>query len=176
MGRTSEDPVGRLRLNYRRARLLRISAELERWREAYETRSVEPTPPHLGWIRYVRDALDMNGFQLARRAGVRQPTVARLEQKEREETITLRALRRAAHALGCELFYALVPRSTLRELQEAQVRRAVAEMGRGSPCAPEDTEELVRELLVRMPRWIWGSFEYPALYGMIEPGTDAKDE
>src|SRR5688572_17216127 len=68
------------RIKHRRSCLLRVSAELERWREVAATRSLSLTHPHLGWIRYVRDALHMSGYQLAKRVGVRQPTVARLEQ------------------------------------------------------------------------------------------------
>lgn len=165
MKRTAGGSHARLGLSYRRARLLRISRELERWREVAATRSLSLTQPHMGWIRYIRDALNMNGFQLARRAGVRQPTVARLEQKERDGTITLRALGRVARALGCELVYALVPRTPLTTVVDEQVRRAVAAALRTAQRHAVDEEELARDLLVRMPRWIWGSWDYPQLYG-----------
>jgi predicted DNA-binding mobile mystery protein A len=168
MGRKREGQAARVRLAFRRAGLLRISAEMERWREANGRQSVRLTQPHLGWIRYVRDALNMNGHQLARRMGIRQPTLARLEQKEREGTVTLGALRRAANALGCELVYSLVPRTSLADVVEAQVRRAVAAVSRHSPTDPRDPEELTRELLVSMPGWIWGSWEYRELYDVGE--------
>jgi predicted DNA-binding mobile mystery protein A len=163
----SDKALARARINYRRSCLLRVSAELERWRQVAATRSVSLTHPHLGWIRYLRDALHMSGFQLAQRLGVRQPTAARLEQKEREGTITVRALRRVAHALGCELVYALIPRATLKDIMDEQVARAAA--AAAAKTAQQETtmdaEELERELLVRMPGWIWGSWEYPELYG-----------
>ena|SRR5688572_16835136 len=166
----SDKALARARINYRRSCLLRVSAELERWREVAATRSLSLTHPHLGWIRYVRDALHMSGYQLAKRVGVRQPTVARLEQKEREGTITVRALRRVAHGLGCELVYALIPRTTLRDIMDEQVARAAAaaaaKAARAHQEDPTAAQELERELLVRVPGWIWGSLEYPELYGV----------
>jgi predicted DNA-binding mobile mystery protein A len=169
MTQASEDRVvARARISYRRAGLLRTSAELERWREVAEAQKLNLKPPYRGWIRYIRDALHMNGFQLARRVGVRQPSIARLEQKEREETITLRALRRVAHALDCELVYALIPRRPLKDVMGEQVRRAAAvAMPLTSPAHEQlAAEELERELLVRMPTWIWGTWDHPELYGV----------
>jgi predicted DNA-binding mobile mystery protein A len=139
-----------------RNRLLNVSAELQQWQPRRR--------PVCGWIRYIRDALNMNAFQLGRRIGVRQPTMARLEQKERDGTITLNALARVAQGLDCVLVYGLVPRASLASLVDEQARRAV----RLTAGEPADTEELERTLLVRMPRWIWGSWEQPQLYGMAE--------
>jgi predicted DNA-binding mobile mystery protein A len=178
MGRKSEGSGARLRLSHRRSRLLRISAELDRWRERDAlpgtSTGVSMSRPHVGWVRYIRDALNMSGFQLARRLNVRQPTLARLEQKEREETITLRALRRVANGLGCDLVYALVPRVSLTETIEQQARRAVTVALRDLPGAPAGTEELVRELLVRMPRWMWGTIDHPELFGASETGRSGN--
>jgi DNA-binding MarR family transcriptional regulator len=42
------------------------------------------TPPRAGWIRTLREALGMTATQLARRMGVAQPTVTKLEQSEVE--------------------------------------------------------------------------------------------
>ena len=70
-----------------------------------------PKPPS-GWIKAVREALDMTVRQFAARLGVTPSNVVRLEQRERDETISLDALRRAANALDCDLVYAVVPRGT----------------------------------------------------------------
>ncbi len=48
--------------------------------------------------------------QFAARLGVSPSNVVRLEQRERDDTISLAALRRAADALDCDLVYAVVPR------------------------------------------------------------------
>jgi predicted DNA-binding mobile mystery protein A len=74
--------------------------------------------PVRGWIKAVRQALGMTTAQLAKRLGVKQPTVVALEQSEAKGTIELATLRRVAEALDCTLVYALVPNKPL----EAMVR------------------------------------------------------
>jgi predicted DNA-binding mobile mystery protein A len=82
-------------------------------------------PPH-GWVRAIRDALGMSTTQLARRLGVDQSNVVRLEQSEMNDTVRLGTLRRAAEALDCTLVYALVPNSSLGETVAAQTRKVAA--------------------------------------------------
>src|ERR1700723_134805 len=76
------------------------------------------TAPARGWIKAVREALGMTTAQLAKRLGVKQPSVVALEQSEAKGTIELATLRRVAQALDCTLVYALVPNKPL----EAMVR------------------------------------------------------
>lgn len=83
--------------------------------------------PHGGWIRATRDALGMSGSELAERMGVRQQSVHNLEVSERRNTIQLDTLARAADAMGCDLVYALVPRSSLEESVRSRARRKAAE-------------------------------------------------
>ncbi len=72
-----------------------------------------------GWLRGVRQALGMRVAEVAGRLKTGKSEVYRLEVSEARETITLRKLRAAAEAMGCELVYALVPaRGTLEELAE----------------------------------------------------------
>ena len=71
--------------------------------------------PPKGWIRAVRDALGMTTAQFAKRLGVSQPRIIRLEKSEVDGTITLHTLQRAAEALGCRLVYTLVPQKPLAE-------------------------------------------------------------
>ncbi len=91
----------------------------------------QPTAaPRSGWIRAVRDALGMSMSELARRMGVSKARIGQIEQGERENTITLDTLERAADALGCRVEYVLVPREPLDDLVWAQARaKARAEIG-----------------------------------------------
>lgn len=77
-------------------------------------------PPGGGWIRTIRNALGMSATQLARRLGVAQPTLTKLEQSEAAGRIQLDSLRRVAAALDCDVVYALVPRRPLQEMVEAR--------------------------------------------------------
>ena len=76
--------------------------------------------PRTGWIRAIREALGMSATQLARRMGVAQPTLTKLEQSEAADRIQLDSLRRVAAALDCDVVYALVPRRPLQEMVEAR--------------------------------------------------------
>jgi predicted DNA-binding mobile mystery protein A len=83
--------------------------------------------PVRGWIKGVREALGMTTAQLAKRLGVKQPSVVAIEQSETKGTIELATLRRVAEALDCTLVYALVPNKPLeavvRDGARAFVRR-----------------------------------------------------
>lgn len=76
--------------------------------------------PGRGWIKAIREALGMTTAQFARRLGVKQPRIIRLEQAEIDGALTLESLERAAQALGCRLVYVLVPESPLSETMRAR--------------------------------------------------------
>src|SRR5271155_797025 len=79
-----------------------------------------------GYIREVRDALEMSSYQLADRLGINQSSVMEMEENERAGKISLKTLERAAAALGCRLVYGLVPNNSLEEHVWAQAKaRAV---------------------------------------------------
>jgi predicted DNA-binding mobile mystery protein A len=84
-------------------------------------------PPVRGWIKALREALGMSTAQLAKRLGIKQPSLVALEQSEAKGTIQLATLRRVAEALDCTLVYALVPNSpletTIRDRARAFARR-----------------------------------------------------
>jgi len=86
-----------------------------------------PPRPASGWIASVREALGMTLGQIGKRIGSSRQSVQQLEKAEATDRITLGALRRVAEAMGCELLYALVPKSgTFAELAERPVRDSAA--------------------------------------------------
>jgi predicted DNA-binding mobile mystery protein A len=115
--------------------------------------------PPSGWLRTVRQALNMPQRELARRLGVSQPSVQALERRELSGAITIEALERAADALGCDLVYALIPRrplqDTLKEQAEniaraqwAAVAHTMALEDQQVPASDETTiEELTRRTM-----------------------------
>lgn len=126
------------------------------------------TRPPKGWLRAIRDALGMTTRQVARRAGVSQPTVTSWEQSENRDTITLGKLRQAAEALNCELVYALVPRKPLEDqireraeaVAEAQLRRTHHTMrleaqGLDAQDLERERNRLIEELLRAKPSHLW---------------------
>ncbi len=87
--------------------------------------------PARGWIKAIRESLGMTTAQLAKRLGIRQPSVVAIEQSETKSTIELATLRRVAEALDCRLVYTLVPKTTL-ELSVRDRARAFARRRRAA--------------------------------------------
>src|SRR5438477_11560517 len=80
------------------------------------------TPPVRGWIKALREALGMSTAQLAKRLGIKQPSLVALEQSEARGTIELATLRRVAEALDCTLVYALLPNKPLEKMVRESAR------------------------------------------------------
>lgn len=80
--------------------------------------------PRVGWIKLIRTALGMGVGDLAERLGVLPSTVTRMETSEKEGSVTLTTLGKAAEALNCDVVYALVPREPL----ESQVQNRAREI------------------------------------------------
>jgi predicted DNA-binding mobile mystery protein A len=150
-------------------------------RQLSELLSRHPAPddaprPAGGWVAAVRTSLGMPGRALAARMGIVPSGVTRLEQRERDETITLGTLRAAARAMGCDLVYAIVPAhrpdgiepaGLLDAVLDARARRiAEAELGAVAHSmaleaqAPDAAalEAQVRDrvrMLLETPRALW---------------------
>jgi predicted DNA-binding mobile mystery protein A len=104
-------------------RQLRLS-QLDRTLQDIRT---SPPRPTSGWISSIREALGITLVQIGKQIGSSRQAVQQLERAEATDRITLGALRRAAEAMGCELVYALVPKSgTFAELAERPVRDRAA--------------------------------------------------
>lgn len=80
--------------------------------------------PPGGWLRTVREALEMTQTQLARRLSITRQSLQDLERAEAEGRITLQSLERVARALDCRLAYAVVPETG--SLDDIRARRAEA--------------------------------------------------
>jgi predicted DNA-binding mobile mystery protein A len=120
--------------------------------------------PSRGWVRAVREALDMSAAALAARMGTTAGAVTRLEQSEAADRIRLDTLHRAADALGCDLFYLLIPRRPLatvvrdraRELahwQVAAVEQTMLLEDQATGQASEMEDQLTEQLLERGGLW-----------------------
>ena len=96
----------------------------------------------VSWVRAVRQAVGMPAIEFARRMGVQEREVYRMERAEKESRIELGSLRRAAEAMDCELIYALTPRKgTLGEMAAGHraERERVLDIGR---VARDDKREI----------------------------------
>lgn len=83
--------------------------------------------PAGGWVRSIRSSLGMSTADLARRLGVTPVAVRKLEASEWAGVARLDTLTRAADAMGCDLVYAFVPRTSLAEFAETRARQVADE-------------------------------------------------
>lgn len=98
-------------------------------RDLKARRDAPTIAPRSGWIRAIRDALGMSTTELAQRMGLSKGRISQIERAERERTLTLATLERAAAALDCRVEYVLIPRTPLDEMVRVQAQsKAAAEI------------------------------------------------
>jgi predicted DNA-binding mobile mystery protein A len=73
-------------------------------------------PPPTGWIKAIRNAIGMSMLQLGNRLSITKQSVQDIERREKNGSITIRALREAAKALDMQLVYGFVPNDGSLEL------------------------------------------------------------
>jgi predicted DNA-binding mobile mystery protein A len=112
-----------MRTEFQNLRLKQLDRSLKPYRLALAV-----SRPSGGWIRAVRQALGISASEVARRLGKSRQLPLQLEKAEAADAITLKSLRSVADALGCDLVYALVPKSgLLQDLPRKQVTARASE-------------------------------------------------
>lgn len=107
-----------MRSEFRKLRVQQLDRTLELFRTAAKT-----PRPQRGWLRAIREAAGISASEVARTLKTSRQLPVQLEKAEAEDRITLKSLRAAADALGCELVYALVPKAnSLQDLVEERAR------------------------------------------------------
>jgi len=105
-----------------------------------------------GWLRTARRELGITSPEIARRMGKSRPEVFRMEHAEERGRITLRSLRRAAEALGCDLVYGLSAKEgTLAAM--AAGREAAQEQRRAETLERSDERKRDRRREAARLRW-----------------------
>ena len=109
-----------MKLEFRQLRLSQLDRNLE------FTRKLPPRPSG-GWLASLREALGLSQRKVGEKMRVSGQAVQQFEQAEAEDRITLRALRRVAGTMGCDLVYILVPKiGSFAELAEEPTRERAA--------------------------------------------------
>src|SRR5207253_6366078 len=83
---------------FRQLRLSQLDRNLEL------ARSLPPRPSG-GWIASVREALGLSQRQVGKKMRASGQAIQQFEKAEAEDRITLRAIRRVAGTMGCDLVY-----------------------------------------------------------------------
>ena len=109
--------------------------------------------PKTGWVREIRAALGISQSQLAARAGIARATVQQMERAEGRRRITLASLDRLAHAMGCQVAFAIVPRGgSLDQVRRAQALARAEQLLKEKHQAAAKEELPARELERRKER------------------------
>lgn len=140
---------------------------MDRVLEEFKPLSERRTPPS-GWLKTVRETLGMSIRQLAERTGLSKTSVASAEKSEEKGAIQMDTLRQIADGLNCDIVYAIVPRTSLRNMVDEQARKkAEGFVGRVSdsmeleaqevpdPDRRREIEELMDELIRNRGRDFW---------------------
>ena len=72
--------------------------------------------PPTGWIKAIRNAMGMSMLQLGNRLSITKQSVQDMERREKDGSVTIKALREAARALDMQLVYGFVPNDGSLEL------------------------------------------------------------
>jgi predicted DNA-binding mobile mystery protein A len=126
-------------------------------------------PPSGGWIHDVREALGMSLATFATRLGEASSSTAyQFEQAEADGGITLKRLRVAANALGCDVAVVLIPRVPLTQIAEERaiekarerLRRvghsmAMEDQGVSGPDMDEITRQTAQEIRDKGGAALW---------------------
>ncbi len=144
-----------------------IRQQLELTLQKFRSLLYIPVPPK-GWIRAVRDALGLNGRQLADRLNVSRQRAAMIEKDELMGSATLKTMRRVAESLDCIFVYSLVPRTTLEQTLRDQAKlvaqKRLARVSHtmmlenqevGSNEQKQVLDEMINELIDNLPSTLW---------------------
>lgn len=82
-----------------------------------------------GWLSVIRKALGISQEQIGFKLGITKQSVAEMESRELEGSITIKTLANAAEALDMKLVYTLVPKDgSLEQLVERKARELAVQI------------------------------------------------
>lgn len=93
---------------------------------AYNTLKTALPPPD-GWVCHIRKSLGITLEQLGKKLGITKQSARAIEQREREETLTIQGLKQAASAMDMQLVYVLIPKD---ESVETMIYRKAEELAK----------------------------------------------
>ena len=142
--------------------------QLDRSLEPWKAANSSYLRPKAGWIKTIRNALGITAQQLAKRLGVTRRRIVQLESAEVDDAVTLHAMKAAANAMNCEFVYAIVPKTSLKNILEARAKQIATERMKhvahsmslelqttSKPAQQEQLEEQIKNLLEGSPKKLW---------------------
>ncbi|MBW6479729.1 MAG: mobile mystery protein A [Bacteroidales bacterium] len=125
--------------------------------------------PPSGWVYSIRQALGMSLRQLGKRMGITPQSVKEMEEREQNETISIKVLRQFGKSLNLKLIYGFIPLSgNLEDIIEQRAYELAMEIVNRTSISMklEDQEnnpariqkaikEKANEIKTEMPKYLW---------------------
>jgi predicted DNA-binding mobile mystery protein A len=125
--------------------------------------------PSSGWVYSIRKALGMSMRQLGNRMGITPQSVKEIEEREQNETISIKVLRQFGKSLNLKLIYGFIPQSgKLEDIIEKRAYELAMEIVNRTSISMklEDQEnnpvriqkaikEKANEIKTEMPKYLW---------------------
>jgi len=125
--------------------------------------------PHKGWINTIRSAINMSLEQLGKRIGTTKQGAKKVEEREVDGSITIKALKEAANALDMDFVYGFKPRkgSIHKMIEERAHKKAIEIVMRTSQSMAlenqKNTDDRIKqaikskteEIKFNLPKYLW---------------------
>lgn len=129
---------------------------------------LSPDLPDRGWIKLIREALGMSTNALAKKVGIDQSRISRLENAEIDGDLRLSSFKKVAEALDMKFVYGFLPKSSLEDIVYAQAKKiALERMNKVSHTMRLEAQELssdeekkvlndlIQKILIEQPKDFW---------------------
>ncbi len=125
--------------------------------------------PQVGWIKTIRTTLGMSLAQLSKKLGRNRSSIARMEEREPNGSITIKTMEEVGRAMGVKLIYGYVPiDGSIDKLIEKKAKNLATEivMRTSGSMKLEDQEnsperirkaiaERTKEIMDEIPKKLW---------------------
>lgn len=125
--------------------------------------------PSIGWIKAIRTTLGMSMQQLGNKLSVSKQAISDIENREKEGSITIKALREVGRAMDMQLVYGFVPNDgSLEALIEKRAKELATKIvmrtshtmnlenqGNKDTRIVKAVEERTQSIIAEMPKFLW---------------------
>jgi predicted DNA-binding mobile mystery protein A len=125
--------------------------------------------PSSGWVYSIRQSLGMSMRQLGGKMGITPQSIKEIEEREKNETISIKVLRQFGKSMELRLIYGFIPKNGSLEsiIEERAYELAKEIVSRASITmkleGQENTSRRIQkaikekayEIKVQMPKYIW---------------------
>jgi predicted DNA-binding mobile mystery protein A len=125
--------------------------------------------PTSGWVYSIRQALGMSMRQLGSRMGITPQSVKEIEEREQNETISIKVLKQFGKSLDLKFIYGFIPQSGNLEdiIQKRAYELAMEIVNRTSismkledqeinpPRIQKAIKEKANEIKIELPKYLW---------------------